>query len=221
MRVYAESNVTQAMRAAALPEIPWGEKIMKFLVLLCFLFLGLLPAFAQRRLIEGNPSSSVRVIVYEDLQCPDCAVFREMMDKTLLPQFGAKVAFEHHDFPLAKHAWARKASIAARYLTTISPEVAVEFRRTTMAHLGEIKADTFNDHLTAFARAHGIDPDKALAALNDPQLAAAVEADFQDGVARGIAHTPTVIVNGEPFIESFPVEDIAKSITKALAEGKQ
>jgi hypothetical protein len=30
-----------------------------------------------------------------------------------------------------------------------------------------------------------------------------------------------VIVNGEPFIESFTVEDVARSITKALAAGKQ
>ncbi len=194
---------------------------MKFLVVILFLILAALPAHAQKPLIEGNPSSIVRVIVYEDLQCPDCAVFREMMDRTLLPQFGATVAFEHRDFPLAKHAWARKASIAARYFATISPAVAVEFRRTTMAHLRAIQADTFNDHVAAFARAHDIDPEKALAALNDPQLAALVEADFQDGVARGIAHTPTVIVNGEPFIESFPVEDVAKSITKALAAGKQ
>lgn len=194
---------------------------MKFIAVLCFLLLGVLPAFAQKPLMEGDPSSAVRVIIYEDLQCPDCAVFREMMDKTLLPQFGATVAFEHRDFPLAKHAWARKASIAARFFATVSPEIAIEFRRTTMAHLGEINAGTFNDHLAAFARAHGIDPQKALAALNDPRFAAAVEADFQDGVARGIAHTPTVIVNGEPFIESFPVEDVVRSITKALAEGKQ
>lgn len=179
-----------------------------------------MPSFAQKPLIEGDPSSSVRVVVYEDLQCPDCAVFRDMMDQTLLPQFRATVAFEHRDFPLAKHAWARKASIAARYFATISPETAIEFRRVTMAHLREITADTFNDHLAAFARGHHVDPEKALAALDDAQLAAAVEADFQEGVARGIAHTPTVLVNGEPFIESFPVEDVAKSISRALAEKK-
>lgn len=182
--------------------------------------LAAIPSFAQKPLIEGDPLSTVRVIVYEDLQCPDCAVFREMMDRTLLPQFRATVAFEHRDFPLAKHSWARKASVAARYFATVSPETAIDFRRTTLAHLGEIKAGTFNDHLAAFARAHNLDPEKALAALNDAQLAAAVEADFQEGVARGIAHTPTVIVNGEPFIESFPVEDVAKSISRALAEKK-
>lgn len=175
-------------------------------------------ATAQTPVIEGNPASPVRVIVYEDLQCPDCAVFRDMLDKTLLPQFGTKVAFEHRDFPLAKHAWARKEAIAARFFATISPRTALDYRRAAFAHIAEIKAGGFNDHLAAFARDHGVDPERALAALDDAKLAAAVEADFQDGVARGIAHTPTVIVNGEPFVESFPVEAVAKSIEKALVE---
>lgn len=173
-------------------------------------------AFAQRPLIEGNPKSVVRVIVYEDLHCPDCAVFRSMLDDTLLPRFKTSVAFEHRDFPLAKHAWARKAAIVARYFAAISPDLAIEFRKTTMAHLGGITAEGFNAHVEVFARAHKTDPAAALASLIDAKLAAEVEADYQDGVARGVAHTPTVLVDGEPFIESFPVEDVAKSIERAL-----
>jgi protein-disulfide isomerase len=56
-----------------------------------------------------------------------------------------------------------------------------------------------------------------LAALDNPRLAALVEADFQDGVARGVAKTPTVFVNGNPFIEHFTLEDISQAIDGALA----
>ena len=172
--------------------------------------------FAQQAPVEGNPKAEVRVVIYEDLQCPDCAVFRTMLDETLLPKFKSTVAFEHRDFPLAKHVWARKAAIAARYFATLSPEVSLEFRRVTMGHIQEIGKDGFDAHLDAFARAHKIDPAAVKAALSDPKLAAAVEADYQDGVARGVAHTPTVLVDGEPFIETFPVEDVVKSIDRAL-----
>ena len=65
---------------------------------------------AGQHLIEGAAKSPVRVLIYEDLQCPDCADFRQMMDTHLLPKYGATVTFEHRDFPLAKHAWARKAA---------------------------------------------------------------------------------------------------------------
>ncbi|MBZ5603644.1 MAG: DsbA family protein [Acidobacteriia bacterium] len=173
-------------------------------------------AFSQQAPIEGNPKAAIRVIIYEDLQCPDCAVFRSMLDETLLPRFKSAVAFEHRDFPLAKHVWARKAAIAARYFATVSPGVSLEFRRVTMAHIQDIGKDGFDAHLEAFARAHQIDPAKVTAALSDAKLAAEVESDYRDGVARGVAHTPTVLVDGEPFIESFPVEDVVKSIERAL-----
>lgn len=180
-----------------------------------------LPLAAQKPLTEGDPSSPVRVIIFEDLQCPDCADFRVMLDTELLPRFGKTVAFEHRDFPLAKHAWARKAAIAARFFESVSPEQGVEFRKATMAQLASIFEATFNDHVAAFAKAHKVDPAKAIAALNDAALAARVEAEYQEGVARGVARTPTVLVNGEPFIEQFPAAEIIQHIEQELAAAKK
>jgi protein-disulfide isomerase len=168
-------------------------------------------------LVEGNPEGTVRVVIYEDLQCSDCAVFREMMDQQILPKYGGKVTFEHHDFPIPRHKWARQSAIAARYFATIDPKLALEWRRYSLAHLGEITAETFNDKLSAWANTRGLDPSKAVAALGDKDLAAAVEEDYQDGVARGIAHTPTVLVNGESFVETFTFEEISKGLERALS----
>jgi len=170
------------------------------------------------RLVEGKADSRVRVVIYEDLQCPDCAAFRQMLDEKLLPKYGAKVAFEHYDFPLAKHAWARPASIASRYFQTLGTEKASLWRSETMASLREIKSIGFPAWLEKFCQKHNLDLAKAKAALDDPALAALVEADFQDGVARGIARTPTALVNGEPFIETFTFEQISQGIDNALKE---
>jgi protein-disulfide isomerase len=54
--------------------------------------------------------------------------------------------------------------------------------------------------------------------LHDPALEALVEKDYADGVARGIAHTPTALVNGAPFIETFTFEEIGAGIESALKE---
>jgi len=176
---------------------------------------------AEQRLVEGNPASRVRVVAYEDLQCPDCAAYRAMMDVHLLPKYGAKVAFEHRDFPLPKHSWARKAAIAARYFDGVKAELGVRFRQQTMARIREIAAAAFDEHVRSFAKAHGADPEKALAALADPKLGALVEEDYQEGIARGVGRTPTVFVNGEAFIETFTLEEISRSIEAALAEPKK
>lgn len=176
-----------------------------------------LAAGADRPLTEGNAASKVRVIIYEDLQCPDCAVFRTMLDQQILPRYGDRAAFEHHDFPLDKHKWARQAAIVSRYFANVRPELAIEYRRYMMAHQTEITPENFKDTVSAWARQHGADPAKTLAALDDGDLAAAVEREYQDGIARGIAHTPTLFVGDEPFIETFTFDDVAKSLDRAIA----
>ncbi|MBI1787145.1 MAG: thioredoxin domain-containing protein [Acidobacteria bacterium] len=181
------------------------------------LLLGM-PAFSQGPLIEGKPDSAVRVLIYEDLQCSDCAAFRRMMDDALLPRYSAKVAFVHRDFPLAKHAWARKAAIAARHFHETNPELGVAFRRHILASIKQTTEANFELGLAAFASGRGADPKRALAALEEKRLADLVEKDFQDGVARGVAKTPTVFVAGKPFVETFTVDEISKAIDQALAD---
>ena len=144
---------------------------------------------ATPHLTEGAAQSTVRVVIYEDLQCPDCADFRKMLDDRLLPKYAATVAFEHRDFPLTKHPWARKAAIAARYFGEQSPELDLAFRHFAISNLREITIDTFEAWLTRFANQHQLDPAKALAGLDNKRLAESVEADYQEGVARGIAKT--------------------------------
>ncbi len=171
-------------------------------------------------LVEGSARSPVRVIVYEDLQCPDCAGFRAMLDEKLLPRYSSTVRFEHRDFPLSKHAWARQAAIAARFFEETQPGLGLAYRRYALAHLSEITAANFNERLSRFAKDNGADRAQAVDALGDARLAGLVEEDYREGVARGIARTPTVLVNGRPFIETFSFEDVAKAIEAELAAAR-
>lgn len=189
---------------------------MRTWILVALAASSLLAADKGRLPVEGNPQSAVKVIVYEDLQCPDCAAFRKMMDAQLLPRFSGKVAFVHKDFPLSKHAWARLAAIAGRHFAGVSAELGVQYRQWVMAHLREITPETFREKIAAWARSQDADPEAALRALDDPDLAALVERDLQEGVARGVAKTPTVFVNGRPFIERFSFEELAAAIDQAL-----
>ncbi|MBZ5726343.1 MAG: DsbA family protein [Acidobacteriia bacterium] len=175
---------------------------------------------AAQGLTEGRAGSAVRAVIYEDLQCSDCAIFRVMMDRQILPKYGDRVEFVHRDFPLAKHPCARRAAIAARFFGERDAKLGLEYRRHALATLAETNADNFNDRLGGFARSHGIAPADALAALSDAKYEAMVEKDYQDGVARGVVHTPTVFVNGTPFIETFTFEEISKGLDAALAQAK-
>jgi protein-disulfide isomerase len=178
---------------------------------------ALLPA-AGPRLTEGDLKSPVRVQIYEDLQCPDCAEFRLMLDGKLLPKYAGKVAFEHFDFPLAKHSWARRAAVASRFFQDVSPELAVKFRKFMLAGIPAATSANFNERLADFAKNNGCDPAQAVAALEDDRYATAVERDFKEGVARGVSKTPTVFVNGRAFVETFSFEDVSQAIDAELAQ---
>ncbi len=173
-------------------------------------------ALSAQGLTEGKPGSPVRVVIYEDLACSDCANFRLMMDRQILPKYAGSVEFVHRDFPLAKHVWSRRAAIAARFFGEKDPKLGLEYRRWTLANLAQTTTDNFNQRLAEFATSHGVKAEEAIAALDDARIAALVEKDFQDGVARGVAKTPTVFVNGAPFIETFTFEEISKGIDEAL-----
>ena len=187
---------------------------------LCYLLLSFCAALSAQSLTEGQPGSKVRAVIYEDLQCPDCANFRQMMDRQILPKYGDRIEFVHRDFPLAKHAWARTAAIAARFFAERDAKLGLEYRRWSLANIAQTTAANFYQRLAGFASEHGVNPDHAVAALTNPKYAEAVEKDYQDGVGRGVVHTPTVLVNGTPFVETFTFEEIAKGLDAALAQAK-
>ncbi len=159
-----------------------------------------------------------RVVSYEDLECPDCAVYRVMLEQKLLPKYENRVVFEHRDFPLPKHRWAREAAIAARAFNHVRAEAGLAFRAFCMTNLRNITADNFSEHLSVFARSNGIDPLKIREHMADPALGQAVERDYQEGIARGIERTPTVLVNDKRFVEHFTFEQLALAIDAALEE---
>ncbi len=152
------------------------------------------------------------VVIFEDLQCSDCAALQRVLDETLLKRYGSRVEFAHRDFPLQKHTWARQA-IAARYLSRLDAELGKAYRRHALA---DPAAVDFEARLTEFLKAK---PYTVPPLLDDARLAAAVDDDVRAGLAKGVTKTPTVFVNGKAFVEKFTVEEISEAIDNALAAG--
>jgi protein-disulfide isomerase len=175
-----------------------------------------LPA-ERRELVEGNPASPVKVVIYEDLQCGDCLNFRQLLDGKLLPKYGTRVAFVHRDFPLAKHDWARPAAIASRWVQDQNPALAIVFRREIMSEQDHITIANLKPWIVEFAVRNDLDPKGMLHSLEDPRLNAMVDQDYQGGVARGLTRTPTVIVGGQKLVETIIYEDVARALDTELA----
>ena len=167
--------------------------------------------------VEGNPESLVRVETWEDLACKDAAAWRRILDETLLPAYGAQVAFVPHDFPLEKHPWAEAAAMASRRFATKDSALSIDFRRYCLNNIADISVENLPERVSDFAIAHGFDAEGAELALRNEDLRRAVQADAKLGEERGVRKTPTVIIGPMEFVESFSLKMVEEAIQAAIA----
>ncbi len=175
-------------------------------------------AAAPQLPVEGRPEAAVRVLIYEDLQCSDCAASARCWTSTCCRATAPRLPSYTAISRWPNMPGRARAALAGRFFAEKDPKMALEFRRHLLGSLRQINAANFKEKLAAFAESRGIPGSQAVAALDNAAYAAAVEKDFQEGVARGVSKTPTVLVNGKPFIETFTLEEISKGIDQALAE---
>jgi len=174
----------------------------KKLALLLVLALASL-AIAQDKasILKPPKGASVAIVIFEDLECPDCARAAPLVAEASRTY---KIPLVRHDYPLPMHPWAYDAAILARYFDTHSKAIGNEFRDTVFRHQLEITKETLRPFAEKFAAAHKID----LPFVVDPdgKLAKLVEADRELGKQLDLQHTPTLYVvsnkrTGTPFVE--------------------
>ncbi len=185
---------------------------------LALLFAAANASASRNDIVEGNPASPVRVVIYEDLQCADCARFQSLLEQKLLPKYGSKVAFIHRDFPLGKHDWALPAAIAARWVYEQSNDLGLDIRRELLTEHDSITSRNLKEWLIDFAYRNHVDPKGIVDSLSNQRLATIVDQDRQAAVARGVSRAPTVYVGGQSFVETIIYEDLARALDEALAK---
>ena len=149
------------------------------------------PPPADGSQLELPKGATVAIVVFEDLQCPDCA---QAHPQLLAAAAEYKVPLVIHDFPITRHAWAFPAAIVARYFTLQSPALGIEFRSYVFENQRDITPDNLREYAETFAQQHG----KQLPAEIDPdgKLAALVQADFDLGKQIGLQYVPLMFVIG-------------------------
>jgi len=174
-----------------------------------FLIAGLLFAVSTSASAQQlvNPAlrppkgAQVAIVVFEDLQCPDCRRAAPLVEEAARTY---KIPVVRHDFPLPFHNWSYQAAIFARYIDTHSKALGNEFRDYIFANQLEVTPQNLRGFAEKFATEHKIE----LPFVVDPdgKLAALINADKELGKAINLQHTPTLYVvsnkrSGKPFVE--------------------
>lgn len=166
------------------------------------LLLFALAALAQdASLLKPPKGAKIALIVFEDLQCPDCRRAHPLLKEASKTY---KIPLVHHDFPLPMHNWSMDAAITARYFTIKSEKLGDAYRDFIFEHQLEITPQ----NLRAMSEKFAADNKVKLPFVVDPkgELAAKIAADKGLGNRVGINHTPTIYVvtsstQGKPFVE--------------------
>ena len=173
----------------------------KLALLLVLALASLAVAQDKASILKPPKGASVAIVIFEDLECPDCARAAPLVAEASRTY---KIPLVRHDYPLPMHPWAYDAAILARYFDTHSKAIGNEFRDTVFRHQLEITKETLRPFAEKFAAAHKID----LPFVVDPEgkLAKLVEADRELGKQLDLQHTPTLYVvsnkrSGTPFVE--------------------
>jgi protein-disulfide isomerase len=159
-----------------------------------FMLIGLVAASlplaaADASALKPPAGAKVAIVMFEDLQCPECARAYPLVWDVATAY---KVPVVLHDFPLPRHNWAFDAAIWARYFDQTSLNLGNEFRKFLYANQAQITHDSLQQWVQKFG-----DENKAPVTLpNDPggKLADKVKADFALGQRIGVEHSLTIWV---------------------------
>jgi len=176
----------------------------RFIHITAWFAMALAPAAsraADGSSLKPPPGARVAIVVFEDMECPDCAraypVIWEAAKKHNIPVV-------LHDFPLQMHPWSFEAAVFARYFDSKSQKLGDDFRGFIFQNQQQIDKQNLRQWADKFASTNNspipfvLDP--------DGQFKTKILADRQMGTQIGLQHTPTLYVvsnkrSGTPFVE--------------------
>ena len=163
--------------------------------------------------VVGDTHAPVRVVIYQDLECPSCAQWHGAFERQLIPEFSKQVAFEFRDYPLPQHLWSFNAAVLARYFDTKSLALGMAWRDYCFTHQDDMTPDNLMDKAAQWAAPHGISRQELSAVFSRTDLFGLVEADLKRGNEDHVQHTPTVLVNG---VEAHSPQQLEQMLKQAL-----
>jgi protein-disulfide isomerase len=184
---------------------------------------------ANRPARGGPETAPVRIVVFDDLECPYCARLNAAIFPAILDRYKDQVRIIYRDYPSEGHPWAMHAAIDTSCLGQQSAPAywtAVDTIHRQAGDLGgqEHSLAKANTDLDTLVRGAGQQQKVDLPALNaciEKQDATAIKQSELEGQTLGVVRTPTLFINGAKIEGAVPLDFLFKMIDNALlAQGQ-
>lgn len=151
------------------------------------------PDRAKELHVRGDPNAPVTLEEYGDFECPPCGKLSDPINQ-IEKDYRPQVRLIYRNFPLAPHAHARPAAIAAE-------AAGLQNRFWEMHDLLYreqsvwSKAPDVQQLFSSYAGILGLDVARFKKDIENDEVKARVEADQKQGDSLGVQNTPTIFVN--------------------------
>lgn len=172
----------------------------------------------------GTEKAPVKIVVFDDLECPFCARMHAQLFPALLNRYGDKVRVVYKDFPLSQHPWAIHAAIDADCLGDQSAPAYWSYVDHMHAHAAEVGGAEhsltaakieLDKVATDTGKANKVD-DAKLQACIAKQDESPVTAGLHEGETLNVSGVPALYINGQSINGAAPIEFVYRAVDDAL-----
>ena len=177
----------------------------------------LTPAVDPTRAILGPENAPILIVEYSDFQCPYCGkAARTVHD--LMEKYPGKyrVLFKH--VPLHKHS--RTGALYFEAISLQDKDLAWKFNNMAFERAQEIGEKGEDAYKAFVAEIPGIDAARLQKDLDNPLVAARVDADMAESKRFKISGTPYFLLNGVMIRGAQPMQSF-EEITAKIEAGKK
>ena len=175
---------------------------------------------ASGRHVRGAKSPVVTIEEFGDFQCPPCSMMATLLKK-MEEEHRSRLRLVFHHFPLVNHIHGREAALAAEAADSQGKFWEMHdvlYREQAVWS----KAEKVGPLFESYAGTIGADVQRFRKDVQDPAVAARVDADQKLGSSRGVTSTPTLFVNNVALpADQLNPAGVEKAVEKALKEKSQ
>jgi protein-disulfide isomerase len=173
---------------------------------------------ADTSMLKPPKGAKVAIVVFEDLECPQCAKAAPMLHEAAKKY---NIPLVQHDFPLHQHPWSYEAAVNARYFDSKSEKLGDEYKLYIFANQNSITKQNLRGITEKWASDHKL----TLPFVVDPQgqYSAKVDADRSLGERIPLDHTPTIYIvsdngHGTTVTEVKELTDLYQQLDAAVKQ---
>ncbi|TQK31485.1 thioredoxin domain-containing protein [Arthrobacter sp. SLBN-53] len=164
--------------------------------------------------LDDPPDATVTFVEFLDFECEGCRAAYPIVEQ-LRTEYGDRVEFVLRYFPLPGHVNAERAARAVEAAARQGRlEAMYRMMYETQSQWGERRTPA-DAVFRGFAEEVGLDMARFDSDYADPETAARVRRDVEDGVALGVQGTPTFFIDGQQ-IPVYRTEDLREALERAL-----